>query len=128
MTTATFTIVAHCLYKDGAIHHWMHDLVDSLPLPVSFAATVMDNSGGRRIAQACMIVKSDMEATDPRVQASMREVVDHVEAVGEVLAKPDHSLILVTFKLHDPWAVLGEADCATVFARQFTEHTIMGRA
>lgn len=128
MTTASFTIIAHCLYKAGTIHHWMHDLGDSPPLPVSMAATVMDNSGGQRIARACMIVKSDMEATDPRMQVSMREVVDHVDAVGEVLARSDHSLILVTFKLHDPWAVLGEVDCATVFARQYTEHTVMGRA
>ncbi len=126
--TASFTIIAHCIYKAGVIHHWMHDLGDSSPLAVSLAATVIDNSGGQRLARACMIVKSDMAATDPRIQASIREVVDHVEAVREVLARPDHSLILVTFKLHDPLAVLDEADCTTVFARQYIEHTVLGRA
>jgi hypothetical protein len=54
--------------------------------------------------------------------------LDLVVAVKEVLERSDRSLLLVAVTQRDPLAVLGEADCKSVFLRQYTEHTVMGRA
>jgi hypothetical protein len=73
-------------------------------------------------------MKTDIPLEDPRMQGYVKTVLDSVVAVKEVLERSDRSLLLVAVTQRDPLAVLGEADCKSVFLRQYTEHTVMGRA
>jgi hypothetical protein len=129
LSETKFAIIGHCIYGGEIVHHWMHDMVEQPPpMPYNMAATVMDNTDGQRVARACVVFKSDMPADHPQMEAYAIQMVEHIEAVGEMLERPNHTLLLVTFKLRDPLAVPSEDDCVTIFTRQYTEHTVMGRA
>ena len=129
LSKANFAIIGHCIYGGEIVHHWMHDMPEQPPpMPYNMAATVMDNSDGQRVARACVVFKADIAAENPQMEAYAMQMVEHIEAVSEILERPHHTLLLVTFKLRDPLSVPDEDDCVTVFTRQYTEHTIMGRA
>lgn len=129
MTEAHVAIVAHCTYDGLSVHHWMHEIPEDAPaMPFNMAVTIMDNSGGQRRARAGMILKADVPANHVQMQDFVKHAVDDVEAVRDILAQPEHSLLLVAFKQHDPLSVLGESDCLSVFVRQYTEHTVLGNA
>ncbi len=126
---ANFAIIGHCIFGGEIVHHWMHDMPEQPPpMPFNLAATVMGNAHGQRIARACVIFKADIPADHPQMEAYAVQMVEHIEAVSEILERPKHTLLLVTFKLREPLAVPDEADCLTIFTRQYTEHTVAGSA
>lgn len=98
------------------------------PMPFNFVATIMDNTDGQRIGRACVIFKADIPSDHPKMEEYAIQMVEHIEAVSKILERPKHTLLLVTFRLRDPLTVPDEDDCLTIFTRQYTEHTALGRA
>lgn len=126
---AHFAIVAHCIFEGGTIHHWMHTHSAELPpMPFNIAATVMDKTGGQRVARACIIFKCDIPANHPQMGEYIGSIMNGVKEIGSLLTKPAHSLLLVEFKMRDPEALPDEEDCLQVFARQNMEHSVQGSA
>jgi len=129
LNKAHFAIIAHCVFEGGSIHHWMHNHPGELPsMPYNLAATVMDKTGGQSIARACIIFKCDMPADDPQMGKYISTVVNSVNEIGSLLARPAHFLLLVAFKMSDPQALPNEIHCLRVFTRQNLEHSVQGSA
>jgi hypothetical protein len=85
-------------------------------------------AAGRRLIRGSVIFKSDEPAGHPQMEEFARTLVKSIPTFAEVLLDEGQSVIRVSFRLREPFAIPGESDCESVFLRQFTQHQKSGEA
>lgn len=97
-------------------------------MPHNFVASVMDDRNGQRGIRGSVIFKSDVGADHPGMAAFTRQVMETIPAFADMLEDYAQTVVLVSFAIRDPLAILDGDDCKSVFTRQYTEHVTEGRA